>query len=638
MATPFAPQGREFGLTKAPGAQKGSMKRVHEERSRPEPTLPFRKPLYATYLDHPEVRSPEWSHLVDKTEVLLEAPEWAFYSEDKGRYVVDWIQTKLRHYQGEWAGTPFWLMFWQMRLILELFGWMIACGECVSCTSGHKEMCPGASRLYRVCYLEVPRKNGKSTLASAISLYLAHGDEENAPQIFFAAKDTDQAAICYKSARFMAEASHELVDLTVFYNSRQEMILADNPGGFMRALSSLAMKQYGLNVSGLIFDELMVQDRRDLWNALTTASGSRLNPLVFAISTAGWEHKSICFEQHEHTRQVAEGKVTDLRFLGVVYGAPIDADWTDQQVWLAASPSLDKTFDRGGTVRLEYYEQKCQTAKNIPTEENAFRVLFLSQWVGQAERVFPMDHWDRCSLPPLLTGMAYGGLDLSETLDLTAFVLAFAYADGWVDLLPWFFIPADTMQKKIQYDRVPYDTWAKQGFVISTPGRTIDYKMVEQTILAAHQKYNIQSIAYDRFNSNQLVRSLEDQGLQMDQLGQGFIGMSPPTKELLRLIVDEKIRHGGNPVLRWNMDNAAALTDAAGNIKPAKDRSSDKIDGTVASIMAIDGVVRNPLEGKRSVYEDRGMMSVGSSPKDVAKAEKRERKVLFRTDQFGRPV
>ena len=451
-------------------------------------------------------------------------------------------------------------------------------------------------RLYRRCYVEAPRKSGKSSLASAVALLLAHGDEEAGPEVFFAGFDKDQARICYDTARFMVEASAELFAKTLIYNSRKEMLLSENPGGMLKALSADSAKQFGLNLHGLVFDELMTQKTRDLWTALTTSQGSREQPLIFAISTAGWDQLSICFEQHELVRQIHEGTVQDDEFFGVVYGAPMDADWTDEEVWKAANPSL------GATVDLDFYRGQATQAKNQPTEQNSFRTLLLSQWVGQAKRYIDMECWDACSETPDKTQVAFGGLDLSATQDLTAFtVLA-----GGTDVYCWPFLPDEGIVERERRDRAPYRLWAEQGFLTLVPGRTIDYGYVKKAVLEAVDLFDLRYVTYDRWNASQIVQELEDEGIEMVPLGQGFASMTTPVKEMSRLIVDSKLRHGGNPLLRWCASNVAATGDPAGNVKLDKERSAHRIDPIQALAMAVDGWVRRGLEIQRpSLYEDR---------------------------------
>lgn len=546
------------------GAKPGSRhRRVRPEvapaREALRPELVESEPLYSTY-DAPK-------------------PEGAYFDEEAADGAVEWIESKLRHFKGRWAGRPFMLLDWQRRLIRHVFGWKRANGL----------------RLYRRCYVEAPRKSGKSSLASAIALLLAHGDDEAGPEVFFAGFDKDQARVCYDTARFMVEASEELFAKTLIYNSRKEMLLSDNPGGMMKALSSDSAKQYGLNLHGLVFDELMTQKTRDMWTALTTSQGSREQPLIFAISTAGWDQLSICFEQHELVRQIHEGSVVDEEFFGVVYGAPMDADWTDEDVWKAANPSL------GATVDIDFYRGQATQAKNQPTEQNSFRTLLLSQWVGQAERFIDMQCWDRCAAPPAKVGAAFGGLDLSATQDLTAFTVLV----GGTDVYCWAFLPADGIVERERRDRVPYQMWADQGWLKLIPGAVVDYAYVKAAVLEAREMFDLRHVEYDRWNASQIVQELEDERIVMVPLGQGFASMTAPVKEMARLVVEGKLRHGGNPLLRWCASNVAARTDAAGNLKLDKDRSAHRIDPIQALAMAVDGWQRCGMVNTRSVYEDR---------------------------------
>ena len=532
-----------------PGKQQRpkSVQRVPRKRGR-RPKLAEAEPLFATY----EAPKPPGAHFDGKA----------------AGHAVGWIEGNLRHFKGRWAGMPFYLMAWQTRLIRELFGWKRQNG----------------TRLYRSAYVEAPRKSGKSSLASAIALYLAYGDGEAAPEVAFAAYDRDQASICYSSARHMLEQAPELHAATAIYNSRKEMQLRDNPGGWLRALSRESAAQYGLSLHGLIFDELMTQKTPEMWDALTTSQASREQPLIFAISTAGWDQESVCFRQHELARQMAEGTIEAPGFLGVVYGAPVDADWTDEAVWRAANPSL------GETAGLDFYREACARAEAMPTEQNVFRTLQLSQWVGQAERFIDMRAWDACDPEPTKTGAAFGGLDLSATQDLTAFTVL---VEGQ-DVYCWAFLPEEGIEERERRDRVPYRVWAEQGSLTLTPGPVIDYGYVKRAVHEAAKRFDLHYVAYDRWNSSQIVKELEDEGIKMVEMGQGFASLSAPTKELQRLVVEGKLRHGGDPLLRWCASNVAAKVDAAGNVKPDKERSAHRIDPVVALVMALGVLAAEP--------------------------------------------
>jgi phage terminase large subunit-like protein len=249
-------------------------------------------------------------------------PAGAVFDQRAATHATNWIERNLRHYKGRWAGMPFYVLGWERRLIENLFGWKR----------------PDGTRLYRRCYVEAPRKSGKTMMAAAVGLYLAYGDGEAGPEVAFAAYDQEQAKICYLAARHMIEANDGLWDQTVIYNSALEMKLAENPGGVLRCLSRDSAQQFGQDLHGAVLDELFTWRNREMWEALTSAQGAREQPLIFGITTAGWNQTSIAFEQHELTRQIQEGTAQDESFLGVVYGAPVDADWTDERVWQSGQP------------------------------------------------------------------------------------------------------------------------------------------------------------------------------------------------------------------------------------------------------------------------------------------------------------
>lgn len=527
-------------------------------------------------------------------------PDGAYFDETAAQAAVDFIES-LTHFQGRWAGQPFLLLPWQERFVRELFGWKNADG----------------TRLYRKAYLEVPRKAGKTALAAAIALYMAYGDNEAAPQVFFAAADKDQAGACYGAARVMAEQHPVLGPASVFYNSTKHIIIPANPGAQLRCLSADTRGKYGLNIHALVADELMAWPNRVLWDALTSAGGAREQPLVLAITTAGWDRQSVAFEHHEYGRRIAEGALVDPTFLGVVYGAPDDADWADEAVWLAANPSLGDA-EAGGTVQLDYYREQCTAARAMPTAQNAFRTLQLSQWVGQETRLIDMRAWDQNSDDPLPPDkrVAFGGLDLAKGDDLTAFVVVVLGEDETFDIVPYFFAPEEGLRERALRDHAPYDVWVRDGFMTATPGPVTDYGYIRQTVHEVAEQYELRDIGYDRWSASALVQELTHDGIVMAQLGQGFRSFNSPTKELLRLILERKLRHGGHPVLRWNADVCAPDTDAAGNLKPSKQRSTGRIDGIVALIMALDGALRRGhVQQPVSLYDEGACASCGHLPR-----------------------
>ena len=377
---------------------------------------------------------------------------------------------------------------------------------------------------------------------------------------------------------------------------------------FYQVLSAEAYTKHGLNVHAVIFDELHSQPNRELFDVMTKGSGdARTQPLFFLITTAGTDRHSVCFEQHQKAEDILLGRKIDPTFYPVIYGVPDDADWSLEEVWHQANPSL------GYTIDIEKVRNAYLSAKDNPAEENIFRQLRLNQWVKQSTRWMQMEKWDACAFPvderELLDRECYGGLDLSSSIDITAFVLVFPPRDDLEKyvILPYFWIPEENMVQRVRRDHVPYDVWEKQGMLMTTEGNVIHYGFIESYIDSLGKKFHIKEIAFDRWGAVQMVQNLEELGFTVVPFGQGFKDMSPPSKELMKLTLEQKLAHGGHPVLRWMMDNIFVRTDPAGNIKPDKEKSTEKIDGAVAAVMALDRAIRNG-GSSGSVYDDRGIL------------------------------
>ena len=342
---------------------------------------------------------------------------------------------------------------------------------------------------------------------------------------------------------------------------------------------------------------------------MTQGSGdARTQPLYFLITTAGNDTNSICYEIHQKAKDIEKGNKIDPTFYSVIYGADESEDWTDPKVWRKANPSL------GITVDEEKVKAACESAKQNPGEENAFRQLRLNQWVKQSIRWMPMEKWDLCNgriTEEELEGrVCYGGLDLSSTTDITAFALVFPPRDDEEEyiVMPYFWIPEDTLDLRVKRDHVPYDVWQRQGYLQTTEGNVVHYGYIEKFIEKLGERFNIREIAFDRWGAVQMVQNLENMGFTVVPFGQGFKDMSPPTKELMKLTLEKKLIHGGHPILRWNMDNVFIKTDPAGNIKADKEKSTEKIDGVIATIMALDRAIRCGSSLTESVYDNRGIL------------------------------
>ena len=517
----------------------------------------------------------------------------SYYDEEAADFAVAFIEN-LCHTKGTWAGKPFELLDWQEQIIRDIFGILK----------------PNGYRQFNTAYVEIPKKNGKSELAAAVALLLCCGDGEERAEVYGCAADRQQASIVFEVAADMVRMCPALSKRVKILASQKRIIYIPT-NSFYQVLSAEAYSKHGFNIHGVVFDELHTQPNRKLFDVMTKGSGdARMQPLYFLITTAGTDTHSICYETHQKALDILDGRKIDSTFYPVIYGAAETEDWTDPKVWKKANPSL------GETIGMDKVIAACNSARQNPGEENSFRQLRLNQWVKQAVRWMPMEKWDACAFPvnedDLEGRVCYGGLDLSSTNDITAFVLVFPPLDedDRYIFLPYFWVPEDTLDLRVRRDHVPYDVWERQSQLFTTEGNVIHYGYIENFIERLGEKFNIREIAFDRWGAIQMVQNLEGMGFTVVPFGQGFKDMSPPTKELMKLTLERRIAHGGHPVLRWMMDNIYIRTDPAGNIKADKEKSTEKIDGAVAAIMALDRAIRNGNVSTASVYDDRGILFV----------------------------
>ena len=512
------------------------------------------------------------------------------YDERKAEYAVRFINC-LKHTKGKWRGVPFELLPWQDKIIRDIFGTVKENGY----------------RQYNTAYIEIPKKNGKSELAAAIALYMTCGDGEWGAEVYGCASDRQQASIVFDVAVDMVDQCPALKKRIKPIISIKRLIYKPT-NSFYQVLSAEAYTKHGLNVHAVIFDELHAQPTRELFDVMTKGSGdARTQPLYFLITTAGTDRNSICYEQHQKAQDLIHGRKIDPTFYPIIYGIEDEDDWGAEANWYKANPSL------GHTIDIEKVRNAYMSARENPAEENLFRQLRLNQWVKQSTRWMPMDKWDACGFALDMDSLegreCYGGLDLSSTTDITAFVLVFPprnETEKYI-ILPHFWIPEENMRLRVRRDHVPYDVWEQQGFLRTTEGNVIHYGFIETFIEGLGMKYHIKEIAFDRWGAVQMVQNLEEMGFTVVPFGQGYKDMSPPTKELMKLTLEKRLAHGGHPVLRWMMDNIFIKQDPAGNIKPDKEKSTEKIDGAVATIMALDRAIRNKREFG-SIYDNRGIL------------------------------
>lgn len=513
------------------------------------------------------------------------------YDKKRADHAVAFIQN-LKHTKGKWDGKPFWLLPWQEQIVRDIFGIVKADGK----------------RQFRSAYVEIPKKNGKSELAAAIALYLLYGDGEASAEVYGCANDRSQASIVFDVAKRMVEKCPALLKRSKIAAATKRIVNYRN-AGFYQVLSAETGTKHGLNISGLVFDEIHAQPNRKLYDVMTKGSGdAREQPLFFIITTAGTDKESICYELHTKALDIMNGRKADHSFYPVIYGLSDEDDWNDEKNWYKANPSL------GYTISIDRVRDAYREALDNPAEENVFKQLRLNIWTNSAVAWIPEHIYDRgnqkIDYSTLLGRDCYAGLDLSSTSDITALVLVFpprTEEEKYI-VLPFFWLPEETLELRCRRDHVLYDVWERQGYILTTEGNVIHYGFIERFIEQLGEKYHIIESAYDRWNATQMVQNLEDMGFTMVPFGQGFKDMSPPSKELYKLLMEGNIIHGGNPVLKWMAQNVVMRQDPAGNIKPDKERSVEKIDGIVALIMGLDRCIRSTPP--TSVYDERGILFI----------------------------
>ena len=474
---------------------------------------------------------------------------------------VAYFEKYFTHAKGELGGKAFVLQPWQRDYIRALFAEQ------------------RGVRKIRTSLLALPRKNGKSSLCAGIALRLLHEDEPGC-EVYSCAASRDQARLVFDMARIAVEQSPVLSKhLKVYRNA----IVREETHATYKALSAEAGIQHGLSAHGVIFDELHVSTR-EMWEVMLSSQGARRQPLTVALTTAGFDRRSVCWEVWKYAEAVRDGAIRDDTFLPAIYAAPSDADWKDEKTWAVANPNL------GVSVKLDFLRSECARAVEMPAYENAFRQLYLNQWTEQDVRWLRMDHWAQgngASPVPLAGRECWGGLDLATTFDTTCLALLFPLEDGRVFVEPHFWIPEENMRERVRRDKVSYDVWARQGHLHLTPGNVTDFDKVRADIVELSKRYAIKQIAIDRWNATQLANQLQGEGVNVVGFGQGYGSMSGPSQVLESLCVSGKLLHGGHPVLAWQAGNVAIQRDHNGNIKPSKNRSTERIDGIVALVMAI---------------------------------------------------
>ena len=498
----------------------------------------------------------------------------------------------LCHSKGKWAGQPFILEGWELFILWVVFGWKRADG----------------TRRFRTVYIEVPRKNGKTTFVAGIGLYLLSADGEPGAEIYAAATKRDQAKLTWDEAREMRLKSPALSKLIQVYKSSSTLVIEKWRSKFV-PLGADQDTQSGLNVHGALIDEVHEHKSRAMIDILRTAMGARRQPIQIETTTAGYDRQSVCYEHHEYSREILENTIQDDTWFTFMSYAEDGSDWTDPSVWAQVNPNY------GITVNPDDLIAQRDQAKRMPSAQNTFRRFHLCQWTQQSNRWIDVALWNEnagvVDEGDLEGRLCYGGLDLSSVSDLTAWVMVFPHDDDpeALDILARFWCPEDKLTDDGNRYQAQYQVWARDGWLQTTPGSAVDYGFVKKQILEDAGRFQLIDLNIDRlFQAYGVSQELQDEGLTVYGMGQGFMSFAPLTKEFEKRLLLKKLHHGNNPILTWMADNVAVSQDPAGNLKPDKAASQGKIDGVVALLMALDRAMRRE-KPKRSVYEDHGLES-----------------------------
>jgi phage terminase large subunit-like protein len=538
------------------------------------------------------------------------------------RKATQFFPEQLRHVKGAKTGQPFILEPWEQAIIANLFGW-------INKRTG--------LRRYRKCFILVGKKNGKSPLCAGIIDYLLFEDGEPGAEIYGAASKYDQASLVWTHASGMIRQNAALSARAHVFKGQSKAIEVGQPGdpnyATYKVISSDSLGSHGFNIHAVVIDELHTFQDGDLVDSLEAATGARRQPLIVYITTKDFDRVSVCNEKETYAKSVRDGTLPtpDLEFLPVIYAVEDEnANWKDPKVWALANPNL------GVSIYLKSLESECKEAVEMPRKENTFKRLHLNMRTAQETKWLSLDTWRACILTPgdpegrfkpeaLAGRKAYVALDLSSTSDITSTCVVFPPAAETEPFLAYwkFYVPADNVEKRVRRDKVPYDVWAKQGFITLTPGNVIDYSYIRQDLYKICESHSVQTIVFDRWGFEALRQQMVGEGVPEGlfvSFGQGFASMSPAMKTVERLLPSKRLLFADNPVVLWMARNIAVQTDAAGNVKPSKEASGEKIDGLVALIMAL-GAMSTVPEKRGSVYEDRGIRIIGENTEEDEDAD-----------------
>lgn len=479
----------------------------------------------------------------------------------------------LRHTQGEWAGRPLTPDPWQVAYILApVFGWVKRnrAGQWV--------------RVIRSLYVDVPRKNGKSTTCGGIAIYLTAGDNEPGAQVVAAATTRDQAGFVFAPIKQLAEHSPGLKQ---HVRALAAKIIHKASNSYFAVVSSVAEALHGANIHGAVIDELHVHKTGDLVEAIETGTGSRRQPLVAIITTADdGRPNTIYARKRKRIEELARRVIRHPATYGVIWAADETDDPFSPDTWKKANPGY------GISPTREFLETQAAEARQDPAALGSFLRLHLGIRTKQVTRYITLADWDGAAAlideRDLEGRPCHGGLDLSSVEDITALCWLFPDRDtGTFDAVWRFWLPADRLADLSKRTAGAAEVWVREGWLILTPGNVVDNDAIVAQIDRDAQRFSVQTIGYDRWGATDVVRRIGDGGLTCVPIGQGVASLNDPLKNLLRTLKGGLLRQGGHPVMRWMIDNLATVANAEGLVKPDKKNSGDKIDGVSATVNAM---------------------------------------------------
>ncbi|MFN3362821.1 MAG: terminase large subunit [Allorhizobium sp.] len=547
-------------------------------------------------------------------------PHWIFDGSELadpfgyGAQAVEFLR-RLKHPKSRLRKNAFQLDPWQERIVMAIYGprhvaeLLDGDGMVV-----HRR----GDRIVSEVFLLLPRGSRKTSLSAALALLHVFGPEAVPNgEILFAAGDRAQAGIGFKEALGIVRADRRMSSKTRIHdshNSVKRLAYADN-GAFLEAISADGKLQHGRTPAFVLADEIHIWPDRELWDALTSGLDKSSNTLLVVATTAGRGETTLAFERIDYARKVARGEIVNPSILPVLFEAPKDCDWRDEALWHRVNPGL-----KHGYPSLAGFRNRAKLAENSPAELDSFRQLKLNEWLSHSASPFvDMAIYDQGAAPVDLEALrgrrCWLGVDLSSNSDLTVISAVWRAddGDGYV-AHPWFFCPADNLDKRAKADGVPYPQWAKDGFITPTPGNVVDFRVIEAKVRQLCLEFDVAEIAFDPALARNMMATLGEDGLPVVEHRQTPLAMTGSIVELERAILAGKFQHGGHPILRWNFENIATKRFETGVIQFLKNKSKDRIDGAMATAMAI---------GRASV--DLSVESIFDDPDALADIYKRHR-------------